>query len=224
MHYCTVCKKEYASNFCPNCGQKKVSGKITFGTFLNDLFNNAFSLDKSLFANIKSLIINPHGIVNNYLNGYRGYYSSPGKLLIVASIILALGFSFTKSRFFIVHIDKSSIQEQFLFLFLFVFLLSLLSYLVYYLGWKRTFTEHIIINIYSISLWTVFFTPIAILDYLYSDSTIISKAILYLYFFLIIIWNNRVFEISPTWKRIAYIFLNVLLVGVFVFGLNLYYK
>lgn len=137
MTYCTICKKEYSSNYCPDCGQKKLSGKVTFKTFINDIFDNIFAFDKSLYTNIKHLILNPSKIINNYLEGYRGYNSSPGKLFVLASILIAIGFSFTNLHFFNFHIVSSNLQEQFLFLFVFIFILSLLSYLVYYIKWKK---------------------------------------------------------------------------------------
>lgn len=220
MTYCSICKKKYSSNYCPNCGQRKVDSKITFTTFIKDIFDNIFAFDKSLYTNIKYLILNPFKIINNYLDGYRGYYSSPGKLFVFASILVAIGFSLTNVHFFNFHIVKSDIQEQFLFLFLFIFLLSFLSYLVYYIKWKKTFTEHVIINIYNISLWTLFFTPLAIVDYLYINNKLVSKLFLYLFILLIIIWNNRAFKINSIWKRIGYITINLTLFLIFILSLE----
>lgn len=217
MNYCTVCKKEYASTFCPNCGQRKVTGKITFWTFLNDLFNNMFAFDKSLFTNVKSLILNPYHIVNNYLNGYRGYYSSPGKLFVITSILLALVFSITNAHFFNIRIEKTNFQEQFQFLIIFILLLSLSSYLAYYIKWKKNLIKHIIINIYNISLWTLLFIPLAFINHLFIKNNFVSSNLVYLYILLIVIWNNRTFKINSIWKRIAYILVNLILFGIFVF-------
>lgn len=218
MVYCTVCKKEYSSNFCPDCGQRKTNEKISFVTFISDFLNNIFALDKSLFSNIKCLLSKPSVIINGYLEGYRNYYSSPGKLFILASILVAVGFSFTKGQFFIVTItENSDIQDQFLFLFIFIFLLSATSYLTYYLQWKKNFTKHVIINVYCISLWSTIFTPLSIFDYFYIQNNTISELFLVLYLFLIIIWNNRIFKINSIWIRILYIGLNITLLVLIIF-------
>lgn len=221
MTYCTVCKKDYASNFCPDCGQKKTKGKTTFVTFISDFFNNVFALDKSLYSNIKYLLLKPSAIINGYLDGYRNYYSSPGKIFILTSILVAISFFFTNGHFFAIRIiEDSQIQDQFLLLFILIFLLSATSYLVYYLEWKKNFTEHVIINIYNISLWTALLLPLAIIDSLYIQRNTISNYLLLLYLFLIIIWDNRVFKINSIWKRIAYIGLNIVLLGLIIFTLT----
>lgn len=222
MVYCTVCKKDYSSNFCPDCGQKKTKGKATFVTFISDFFNNVFALDKSIYSNIKCLLLKPSTIINGYLDGYRNYYSSPGKLFILTSILVAISFSFTNGHFFAIHIiEDSQIQDQFLFLFILIFLLSATSYLIYYLKWKKNFTEHVIINVYNISLWTALFLPLSIIDSLYIQHNTTSDFFLLLYLFLIIVWNNRAFKIDSMWKRVAYIGLNIVLLGLIVFTLTL---
>lgn len=221
MNFCPDCDKNYNTNFCPNCGQKRINEKLTAQSILTDFFNNVYALEKSLYSNIKCLLFDPHIIINRYLEGYRNYYFSPSKFFVVASVLIAINFIFTQSHFFILEIKESSIQENLLFLFIFILFLSLSSYFVYYLKWKKSFTEHIVINIYNICLWTIFFTPLSIINYLYIDNNTVSLFLLLVYIALIIIWNSMAFKIKSKWKRILYITLNFFLIGLIFLTLTL---
>jgi hypothetical protein len=218
MSYCPVCKQDFDTNYCPTCGQRKTSKKVSFNTFASDLFNNIYALDKSIFSNLKLLLTKPGLIINSYIDGYRNYYASPGKLFIVASLLVAITFKFTESSFFAVKVDveNSSIAGQFLFLFIFILLLSWTSYLTYYLKWKKNFTEHVVITVYNTSLWTILFLPLVIIDrYLLSGSNYSSLFVI-LYLLVIVIWNNRVFPIGVASKRVGYIILNLALIILMV--------
>lgn len=211
MFFCSVCKKECYSNYCPKCGQKKLNKKINLKNLLSDFFDNIFALEKSIFSSIKLLIIKPDKLIKNYLNGYRNYYISPGKLFVLSSILIAFAFTITENNFLIISIGKSSLQSQFLFLIILILMSSFSTYLTYYLEWKKKFIEHLIINIYNISFWTIIFLPISIINSFYIDYAYVSEILLLLYIIVIMIWNNRIFEIKILWKKIIYITISLFL-------------
>jgi len=218
MPYCSICKQNYTSRYCPDCGQVKSTSRLTVLSLLNDIFSSFFSLEKSLFSNLVTLFKRPGFIINNYLDGYRNYHYSPFKLTIITSLCIAILFLITDSRFFVLNISESSVQDQFLLLFFFVFLLSFTSHIVYYWQWKKSYLEHLIINLYSIGFWTIVFVPLALIDNLFLDSQWLSWGLTAVYFLLIIIWNSRVFDIQRPRVRFVYIVLNILVLLAVIFA------
>jgi hypothetical protein len=187
---------------------------------MKDFFDNFFSLDQSLLANAKTLLIRPQIVVQGYLKGYRRYYYSPGKWLVIASIAIALCFYLTQSSFFIVSVKDSDIQHQFIFLFLFLLLLSFSSYLSYYLPTRKNFTEHFVINIYHLSIWTLIFTPLAIVDHLLQHPDLFAEICLFVYLLLIIIWDNKVLVNFSLGKRLSYILIHLIILVISVAGIT----
>lgn len=216
MIHCPECDTDYASNFCPSCGQKKIARKLTGLSILIDFVDAIYSLEKSFYSNIKCLILDPYTIINRYLDGYRNFYFSPGKFFVIASLCITITFLFTQSHFFLIQIKLSNIQDNLFFLFLFIFLFSISSYFVYYLKWKRSFTAHVVINIYNISLWTILLAPLSLINYLYIDTDSVTTFFTILYMALIIIWNSRAFKMSSKWLRLMYICLNITVVGLVI--------
>ncbi len=80
---CINCKNEHSEKFCPNCGQKSEVQKITFRSILNDAFSTVTNMDKGLLFNVKSLLLNPEEIVNDYILGKRKHIFNPISFLII---------------------------------------------------------------------------------------------------------------------------------------------
>lgn len=51
---CSVCSSEINKNYYSQCGQYCKNKRINFTTFLGDLFNGVFSLEKSFFEMFES--------------------------------------------------------------------------------------------------------------------------------------------------------------------------
>ncbi len=211
---CPVCEKPYASAYCPGCGQKKLKGRLTSMTVLLDFIDNIFSLNKSFFADLKLLLLKPDVFIHRYLNGFRNYHSSPAKFLIIASVFLALSFTQTDSNYFRFKIDKSELEDQFIFLFFFVFVFSFSSFLVFYYQWRKSYLENLIVNIYTISLWTILFIPLSMIDFFYVKSERWSWVFLMGYLLMIVVWNTRVFPVRNRMWRVAYVLFHCLALGM----------
>ena len=74
-------------NYCPNCGQKADTPRITF-RYLASEFLHAFAhADKGLFNLVKNLATNPGRVATDYVEGRRkGYFNPFGFLTICIAI------------------------------------------------------------------------------------------------------------------------------------------
>lgn len=212
---CSVCKIPIKDNYCSKCGQFHTEKKVNNSSIFLDLLDSIFSVEKSLFSNLKIGIINPKKLVNNYWNGFRGYYFSPSKYIAVASLFIIINFALVKQFFIIKNIHSTSIPNQFVFLLIFIVVFTTISYFVYW-GEKKSYYEHFILNFYTVSLWTILFVPISIVTKFLPIHNLVEVILMSLYILCIIIWNSRVFEISNLHR-----FLSVL-VSVVAFGLGIY--
>lgn len=203
---CSVCKSKIKENYCSKCGQYYKNERISIKTILGDLFGNIFSLEKSFLENIKLGFYQPKTLITNYWNGFRGYYYSPVKFLMVASLLF-LSLNLLGKDFLGIHVS-SNFAQQFTILIFLIILNSVCTFIVYY-KFKKNFYEHLILNIYTISLWSILFVPISFLLTVFGLS-FISTMVLILYLFFIIIWNSKVFELHNT-KRFMYIILHFIL-------------
>ncbi len=214
---CSVCSSEIDEKYCSRCGQYFKSERITSISILKDLFGNVFSLEKSFFKNFKTLFSQPKKLVTNYWNGFRGYYYSPSKFLIIAALFALFNSLFTND-FFGIWV-KSYLPPQFVLLTTNIFLLTFFSVIVYF-KFKKTFYEHLILNIYTVSLWTILFIPVSMLLNLFSVNNNTEQLFFLPFHLLIMIWNSKSFEMSKS-KRIVYIAINFILLYGIIFSLAL---
>ena len=89
---CSVCSNQISEKYCSNCGQYFKDSRVTSITILWGLFESFFSLEKSIFMNIKIALTNPKTIVSNYWNGFRKYYFTPFQFFTIASLSLLINY------------------------------------------------------------------------------------------------------------------------------------
>lgn len=206
---CSVCSNEIDKKYCSNCGQYFKNKRVSSLTILGDLFSSVFSLEKSFFKNMKIGLLHPSKIVINYWSGFRGFYYSPGRFFMVAALFILLHYLFSYDFFGISVTSDGDKSNQFLLLLFNIILLTLVSFISYF-KYKKNFYEHLILNIYNVSFWTILFVPISILlsSFMLDNST---ESFFYIpYHLLISIWNSRAFEMSKL-KRFGYVSLNLIL-------------
>ncbi|SDR69244.1 Protein of unknown function [Polaribacter sp. KT25b] len=87
--------------FCPECGQENKGNKITFGSFVYEIFNGFISFDAKFWRTIIPLLNNPGKVSKNYVEGKRSRYSNPFRFYLTVSIFffLIVGLSISKSKF-----------------------------------------------------------------------------------------------------------------------------
>ncbi len=204
---CSVCLNEIKENYCSNCGQYFKQSRVSFATIFGDLFDSVFSLEKSFFRNIKTGIKNPEKLASNYWNGFRKFYFSPGKFFTIASLFLLLHYLIAND--FLGLVVSSTISSQFVILLTNIFLLTFISWLLY-LKFKKNIFEHLILNIYNVSLWTILFVPISIVLSLTVNNNVIEESFFIPYHLLIMIWNSKAFELTKI-KRFVFVTINLVL-------------
>ncbi|BAO77025.1 hypothetical protein WPG_2795 [Winogradskyella sp. PG-2] len=211
---CSACSNDIIENYCTNCGQYYKNSRVTKATVFGDLFYNTFSLEKSFFKNIIIGLNQPKTLVSNYWNGFRRFYFSPGNFFVIASLFLLLNYLIFKN--FLGITITSNVSSQFVFLIFIIFLSTILSYLLYF-KFKKNIYEHLIFNIYNVSLWTIIFVPISIiLNLLIKNNSVIALFFIP-YTLLILIWNSTAFELTRL-KRSVFVIINFILVyGIIIY-------
>ena len=204
---CSICSNEITENYCPKCGQYYKDIRVNFTTFLSDLFDSIFSLEKSFLLNIRIGLSQPKTLVLNYWNGFRKYYYSPGKFFTIASLLLVLHYLIAND--FLGIVVKSDISSQFVILLINILLLTLSSFLLY-IQYRKKFYEHLILNIYNVSLWVIVFFPISVILSLTVDNNITEQYFYILFHILVVIWNSKAFELTKP-KRFLFVIINLLM-------------
>lgn len=81
---------EKSDHFCPNCGQKNTTKKLSFGDFFIQFFSGMFNYDSRFQRTLRVLLFNPGRISKDYINGKRMRYANPFQFYLSASIIFFL--------------------------------------------------------------------------------------------------------------------------------------
>lgn len=82
-------------NFCSYCGQKNTTKKLSFTTFINNLFSGFFSYDSRFWTTFRPLLASPGKVSKDYISGKRARFVNPFQLYLNVSIVffLILGIS-----------------------------------------------------------------------------------------------------------------------------------
>ena len=94
---CLNCGKPLRADdkFCSYCSQKNTVKKITFGTFINNLFSGFLSYDSRFWRTFIPLLTNPGEVSKKYIAGKRARFVNPFRLYLNVSIIFFLTLGFT---------------------------------------------------------------------------------------------------------------------------------
>ncbi|WP_074613566.1 hypothetical protein [Polaribacter dokdonensis] len=155
--------------------------------------------------NLKIALFAPRTIVSNYWNGFRKYYFTPFQFFTIASLSLLINYFFFNN--FLGLSLTVNISSHLAILALNIVLLTLFSALVY-IKFKKNIFEHLILNIYNVSLWTILFVPISIVLSLVFENTDMARFFFIPFHLLILIWNSKVFDLSSL-KRFLFVVLNL---------------
>ena len=203
---CSNCKTRITQNYCPNCGQKYISRKLKLKEIFADYWDNFFSFDASLWLSFKLLILKPEFIVHNYWQGFRNYFVSPNKLLLISTLFLGLNFILYKNHFLGIIVNAENFSAQIGFLIMVLPFLTVSSYITY-IGLKHSFLEHLVLNMYSLGIWLIIFSIVSILQSYFKFSFLIQPLRI-LFILLIFAWNSRSFKLTLL-KRIIFTALNI---------------
>lgn len=221
---CSVCNTQIKDKYCSSCGQKFDSKKLSFKTVLSDIFSNLTDVEKSVFLNIYYIIRYPKKVINNYWDGFRGYYYKPGKMLFYFITIAGLSALFLKGRLFGLVFSSQGISEALTFAIVFFPLLNLSSFLTYR-RYKRNYLEHLVSTIYLVSTFGII---LLIVESVIAHFNLLNDYsppwIIFLSSF-VLIWNSILFTSQSKPLKIiinAILELIVLVAIITLFGFILY--
>ena len=190
---CTICETPIKIKFCEKCGQKKGHKESTILSLIADIFSSIFSLQNSVPKTFQTLLIAPNKIIDNYAKGHRGFYPSPGKMILFAFAITAIHSLTVSSDLLGMSITVANNQDSghIILLFITVLLITGTSYLTFIRS-KIKLAKHIISTLY---LWSTFFTIFLIASdlFLLLFDLDLSEIFLAFLFISILIWNTIVF-------------------------------
>lgn len=96
---CFNCRHPFFGNekFCPECGQINKNPKITFGSFIHEVFNGFISWDSKFWTTFIPLLIKPGKVSRDYIDGKRQRYANPFRFYLTISVLFFLIVGATES-------------------------------------------------------------------------------------------------------------------------------
>ena len=186
---CKNCGNPFEGKFCNLCGQNIRVDKLTLFSFIEEISDSVFQVNRGLFYTIKSLTIRPGHAIREFLSGQRKYYFKP-----IAYILLLSTFYFLITKIFgsttllenaisgfrrgaedksdflhnavILQFSTEWLVNNFAYSnLLLVPALSIASY-ISFLGRNQNFLEHIVINSYIGGQQTIFYSFFTVFDFI----------------------------------------------------------
>ncbi len=153
-------------NFCPDCGAKKITKRITFKNLFHDFVDRFLNLDNSFFRTFLHLFTKPEAVIEGYINGLRKRYVNAFSYFAISITITGFYSFLVRNRLKeILAFDNFSEQQielqssvyDFVFQynslisFLLIPFLAIMSRLIFLNYKKFNLTEHLVIYLYSYS-------------------------------------------------------------------------
>ncbi len=214
MKNCSICQIPIEENYCTKCGQKYSEKRVSVRNLFIDLIINFISLERSGIATIVKIISNPKPIVDNYMEGFKKYYASPGPILLYGVATVAIHVNFVDRQIMGLSFEIDNFNAQYLFwVTLFPFLL-LISYMTFF-RLDRRFSKHLVsISYVATSLFILLMVLNDIIILIFGD--LLDLWAFYLFVVLTLFWNSRVFSRS---NKALFLIINTLIQILLFIGL-----
>src|SRR5689334_20385034 len=85
---CKNCHFQYEGKFCPDCGQKADTERITYHSLAHEIPHSILHIDKGIFFTMKELFIRPAATLKEYMAGRRVKHFKP-----LAYVLILTAFS-----------------------------------------------------------------------------------------------------------------------------------
>ena len=111
---CFNCGHPFFGNekFCPECGQINKNPKITFGSFVHEVFNGFISWDSKFWTTIIPLLTKPGKVSRDYIDGKRMRYANPFRFYLTISVLFFLIIGITESYEKFDNLRKGKLDTQ----------------------------------------------------------------------------------------------------------------
>jgi len=163
---CANCGATSAGAYCPACGQRIETHRLTLPHLLHEIPHAVFHADRGFLVTILALATCPGRTMNAYLDGHRVRYFNPLTLLMILAGLCALAyakfdFDFTpmttgmtpeQARGYTATM-KALLQNYSLGLVVQLPLIALTSWLI--MGRHRSYGEHLAINAFIFAFMCV---------------------------------------------------------------------
>lgn len=104
MIVCKNCDREFEGKFCPQCGQKAKTKRITTKQVFGELRQRVFQYEQGFWYTTRELVTRPGHTIREYLEGKRVRHIKPIKFMFWAAAISFLIFHF-------VGLDKEMLEK-----------------------------------------------------------------------------------------------------------------
>lgn len=108
---CLNCETHFSGWFCPECGQKAETKRLTIVQVISDFMDALSDSDKGFLRTVIDLSQNPGDMLNNYLAGKRRRYLSAGKYTFFLVILFTLNISVLEKHFGLFKVAGQKLQE-----------------------------------------------------------------------------------------------------------------
>jgi len=88
--HCLNCGADYHGNYCPECGQKAKTRRLSMRNILDGIISVFISRDNKTVRTCKELIMRPGIVARNFILGQRGRYNAPMPLLVLLVAIYSI--------------------------------------------------------------------------------------------------------------------------------------
>jgi hypothetical protein len=97
---CLNCGQQVIQAFCPACGQKASTGRITIGGLVKDLPHAILHVDKGFLFNVVQLMKRPGSAIRDYLAGKRKTFFHPATFLVISLVLNYIVVKLTDLHFY----------------------------------------------------------------------------------------------------------------------------
>lgn len=199
--------------FCPDCGAKKITKRITFKNLISEFVDRFFNLDNSFIKTCTHLFTKPEEVIDGYIHGLRKRYINAFGYFAITITITGIYAFLVKNRLKEImwfsndfseqqaemqsSIFDTIFQYQSMLSFLLIPLLALLSRLVFLNYKKYNLTEHFVIYLYAYSHIVGTMTLVLLpLTFMVDDFMFISMVQFPVYIFYMTYVLKRLYQIS----------------------------
>ncbi len=104
---CKNCDTVFTGRYCTECGQSVDDFDKPFGFIFFNFLGDFFAFDTRFFRTLKSLVVKPGFLPNQFFEGKRAPYAPPIRIFIFSSFLMFLLLQWQTSRIF-----KESLKNE----------------------------------------------------------------------------------------------------------------
>lgn len=87
VHFCKNCETEFRGNYCPNCGQKSNTERLSIRTAILQSVGSIVSMERGFVRTALELFYRPGYLMRDYIEGKRADYHKPFSMLFVLATL-----------------------------------------------------------------------------------------------------------------------------------------